>query len=68
MISMNYTVKGYSWLDKVFLFIFNHMKSNANHYGLNVSDIVAFSRDLRTKCVLLVMFRPPLPLVRICMH
>ena len=29
--------------------------------GLNVSDIVAFSMNLRTKCVFLVMFRPPLP-------
>ena len=27
----------------------------------NVSDIVAFSIHLRTKCVFLVMFRPPLP-------
>ena len=29
--------------------------------NLNVSDIVAFSINLRTKCVFLVMFRPPLP-------
>ena len=29
--------------------------------NLNVSDIVAFSINLHTKCVFLVMFRPPLP-------
>ena len=29
--------------------------------NLNVSDIVGFSINLRTKCVFLVMFRPPLP-------
>ena len=29
--------------------------------NLNVSDIIAFSINLRTKCVFLVMFRPPLP-------
>ena len=33
------------------------------YYGLNGSDIVAFSINLRTKCVFLVMFRnPPSPL------
>ena len=29
--------------------------------GLHVLDIVSFSINLRTKCVFLVMFRPPLP-------
>ena len=36
--------------------------------NLNVSDIVGTSINLRTKCVFLVMFRPPSPLVHMCMH
>ena len=43
------------------------LKSNANHRGLNGSDIVAFSINLRTKCVFWSRSDTP-PLVCNCMH
>ena len=52
------------------------MAQNVNNSGKKKYDnllftgilLVAFYINLRTKCVFLVMFRPPSPLVRICMH
>ena len=47
------------------IFLNNFEKNDSNipsiTLSLNVLEVVAFSINLRTKCVFLVMFKPPLP-------